>query len=489
MKRILIVDEMPEIITEVYDLLSPIYDISVSNSSLEALVLIRNNRYDLIVMDISLQDMNGFDLLTETRKLQDYKDVPIIISSQILMDEEINKGYFLGANEFMTKPLHKQVLLRRIKDQIELHEKEELPKTEIMETRHMVEDMYRMMENLCEVIENKDYTSSLHIMRLGHYYRLLVNEIKKKKHMFSRLRDINIDDLVMAAKMHDIGKITTPNSILSKPGSLTKYEYETMQNHAYNGYHILNRMSERVANKDMIKYSEEIALSHHEKWNGKGYPRQLKETEIPLIARIMSLVDVYDALTSDRIYKKALNHEQAIEVIRKERGQSFDPEIVDIFIESHEKFLNAYNTYKDMEAQDELSTEINTPSCDEILIVEADPISREIMGSQLRQRGFGVSYSAAGMDAIMMLKNGDRGISCILVDYKMSDFDNYNFIRLVRKVNPNVVAFCVTDENYSQVAKQVKDEGYDGCFIKPLDCELLQYQYNRLKQEREVTAV
>ncbi len=217
--------------------------------------------------------------------------------SQLLMEEEINQGFFLGATEFLTKPYHMQLVLRRIKNIMELAEYTgNTSEIKVSKTDETISNMYRMLENLCEVIENKDYHSGAHIMRSGHYYKLLLKEMLKDKKIKSHFRDVNLDELIMASKMHDIGKIATPDSILNKPGSLTRVEFETMKNHAYNGYNILKRMSKRLEDKQMIQYSEQIALNHHEKWNGKGYPRRLKEDEIPLVARIMAVVDVYDAI-------------------------------------------------------------------------------------------------------------------------------------------------------------------------------------------------
>ncbi len=486
MKRILIVDEIVENMSELYELLAPIYDITLSLSSLEALILIRNEQYDLIMMDMMMPEMDGFELLSEVRKLDNYKFIPILIASQILLEEEINKGFFLGANEFVTKPYHKQLLLRRIKDQLDLASGEATRKISTEDVaENTIQNMYRMMENLCEVIESKDYNSGVHIMRSGHYYKLLINELMRDRHVKSHFRDIDIEELVMASKMHDIGKIATPDNILNKPGNLTKFEFETMKNHAYNGYHILKRMSERLENKEMIRYGEQIALAHHEKWNGKGYPRHLKHEEIPLVARIMSVVDVYDALTSDRIYKKAVSHEQAINIIKKESGESFDPKIVEAFEKSSDKFLNTYNIYKELEESKELEDQNFIPkTTKEILLIEENPINREVMGSQLCQRGFNVTYSAGGMDAIMMLKNKDTKFACVLTDIKMSDFDANDFIQLIRKIDNDIVVFCITNDDYPLNSKRAEELGFDGCFLKPLDCELLLYRFNHIDKEK-----
>ncbi len=490
MKKILIVDDAMENMDEMIELLSPIYDVTFMNSSLEALVMVRNERYDLLMIDITLPEMHGFDLLAEIRKLEPYKDVPIIMVSQILMEEEINQGFFLGATEFLTKPYHMQLVLRRIKNILDLAEYTRSPiETPRNKTDETINNMYRMLENLCEVIESKDYHSGVHIMRSGHYYKLLLNEMMKDKKIKSYFSDVNLDELIMASKMHDIGKIATPDNILNKPGSLTRFEFETMKNHAYNGYHILKRMAKRLEDKQMIEYSEQIALNHHEKWNGKGYPRHLREEEIPLVARIMSVVDVYDALTSDRIYKKAVSHEQAMRIIQKERGQSFDPIVVDAFLNAQDKILNTYNIYREMESDVELDKkEMDKDLGNDILVIEEDPIAREIIRSQLSERGFKASFAAGGMDAIMTLRNSDLTYGCVLTDMNMVDFTVEDFLLLLRKINPDIIVFSMVEDKYNMNAKISDDIGFDGCFLKPLDCELLFYKYHHVMGERQMVA-
>ncbi len=339
------------------------------------------------------------------------------------------------------------------------------------------------------MIESKDYVSGVHIMRSGHYYKILVRELLKNSNIRKNFMDIDIESLVMAAEMHDIGKIATPDSILNKPGSLTRFEFETMKNHSYNGYHILKRMEERQKNNSVLKYGEDIALSHHEKWNGKGYPRRLKDNEIPLAARIMSVVDVYDALTSDKIYKKSVTHEEAMEIIKRERGESFDPEVVDAFLAVQDRIFDTYKAYRDMDSvHHEEGKAKDLENC-HILLVESDPIVREIIGSQLKNHGFRITYSASGMDAIYILKNRDVGISCVITDLEIPDMDAYEFVELLRKTDDEVLAICVTDKDYSLNSIKANRLGFDACFLKPLDCELFLYRFKMMKKKRAKVVV
>lgn len=491
MKKLIIIEKSTANISDLYDLLDPIYDITFCLSSTEGFELIRRNDYDLIMFDILMPQTNGFELLAQIRKLDEYKMTPIILTSDHLEDQYINKGFFLGANEFISRPYQKQLLLRRIKDQLTIADanlQRAIKKQEKSEIT--LNNMYKMLENLCEIIESKDYSSGTHIMRSGHYYKILVHELMKNKKVKNYFDNIQIDELVMASKMHDIGKIATPDHILNKPSSLTRFEFETMKNHSYNGFHILKRMSERIEDKQLLQYSEQIALSHHEKWNGKGYPSHLKHDEIPLVARIMSVVDVYDALTSKRVYKKALTHEQALDVIKKEKGESFDPMVVDAFIESQDKILNTYKIYEDLENQEFHEELTYLPKQNKnILLIESNPISREVMGNQLEYSGFNISFSASGMDAIMMLKNKEKRFDCVLLDIELPDMDAFEFIQLLRKIDSEIVTFCISDENFASVSAKSVELGFDGCFAKPLDCELLLYRFNYIRKNKLIATV
>lgn len=489
MNKIIVVDSSADNMSELYELLDPLYDLTLCLSSLEAISLIRSSHYDLVILDIMLPKMDGFDLVTEIRRLDQYQDVPIIMAGESVDDEEINKGFFLGASEFISKPYNKQLLLRRIKDQLIVSNTFKSHVDKKMMNNDSLSNMYKMLENLCEVIESKDYSSGVHIMRSGHYFKILTHELMRNRKVRDYFGSIDIDDLVMAAKMHDIGKIATPDHILNKPGSLTKFEFETMKNHSYNGYHILRRMSERLDDKEMIQFGEQIALSHHEKWNGKGYPSHLKHEEIPLPARIMAVVDVYDALTSKRVYKKTLTHQTAVNIIAKEKGKSFDPIIVDAFMKAQDQILNTFMIYSEMEENQVDHSKVYSLTKNNILLIESDPITREILGSQLTNSGFSITYSASAMDAIMTLKNKDKNFSAILTDINISDMDSYEFIQLLRNVDQDIIAFCLAEKNYSLISKRAEELGFDGCFMKPLDCDLLLHKYNHIQNQKNYVSL
>lgn len=184
---------------------------------------------------------------------------------------------------------------------------------------------------LVEMVGSKDYITGEHIRRTAEYVKIIANELKEVYH----LNDEYIKNLVFVAPLHDIGKINTPDAILNKPEKLTNEEFQIMQEHTIIGSYIIQKIINKLPNDSTflkaLTMAQDIALSHHEKWNGEGYPNKIKKFEIPLSARIMAVADVFDALTSKRVYKDAFSFDKAYEIIKEESGKSFDPIIVDTF--------------------------------------------------------------------------------------------------------------------------------------------------------------
>lgn len=201
--------------------------------------------------------------------------------------------------------------------------------------------------SLASLSETRDHETGAHIMRTRHYVRTLATQLQKTPFYSSQLTDTYIDMLYKAAPLHDIGKIGVPDAILLKPGKLTSEEFEEIKKHASYGRNVLRDTLEKLGSDPLIKVAEEIAYTHHEKWDGSGYPRGLKGRNIPLSGRLMALADVYDALISKRIYKKASPHHQAKEIIVKGSGTHFDPEIVNAFIRKEHEFVRISWEYAD----------------------------------------------------------------------------------------------------------------------------------------------
>lgn len=193
--------------------------------------------------------------------------------------------------------------------------------------------------------EIRDLHTGQHLDRTAMYVKILVEELRKVPKYSIRLTDEYITDIVKSAPLHDIGKVGVPDSILQKPGKLTDEEFEIIKKHCEHGAYILKTAEKKLDFDSYLTIAIKLVNSHHERWDGKGYPHGLKWEEIPLCARIMSLADVYDALRSERCYKKSISHEESCSIISSESGNAFDPDIVDIFIKSEDKFLKVSENY------------------------------------------------------------------------------------------------------------------------------------------------
>lgn len=215
----------------------------------------------------------------------------------------------------------------------------------------IVESRLATIYSLVKLAEMRDDDTGAHIVRVSKFCKLIAEKLRSSSKYRQLLTDTYIEDLAKAAPLHDIGKVGIPDSILTKPGKLSDDEYEIMKRHTTIGSNTLSEVRKRFPDNNFIIFGSKIALYHHEKWDGTGYPHGLVEEEIPLSARIMAVADVYDALRSKRAYKEPFSHMKSIAIIAESSGKHFDPEIVDVFLacESEIEFIYKYTTYSDFD--------------------------------------------------------------------------------------------------------------------------------------------
>lgn len=197
-----------------------------------------------------------------------------------------------------------------------------------------------MVTGMASLIENRDLETGQHIARTGRFVKLLAERARAEGVYAEQLTDHFIEQMTMLAPLHDIGKILVPDRILQKPGKLTPEEFETMKRHAAEGGKVVREIMDGIADEDSVRFAADIATYHHERWNGTGYPEGRRGEEIPLSARIMAIADVFDALISERCYKRAYPASEAFEIIRSEAGHHFDPQLVRVFLNHKEEFLS-----------------------------------------------------------------------------------------------------------------------------------------------------
>ncbi len=307
----------------------------------EALEHLKYNSVDIIFVDYMMPEMDGISLIQEARYY--YPDIPIIMITAVTSDNSLKlRALESGATDFLSKPLNLPEFSARVQNLKKLRESQLLYKNWADMLQSEVEKAtndislreFETLKVLGSAAEYKDPETGEHILRVAHYSRIIAEELTDDKNLQQQI--------FRAAPLHDIGKIGVPDTILLKPAKLTSAEYEEIKKHSRMGYEIMKN-----AESPYLKTGAKIALTHHEKWNGKGYPQSLSKEDIPLCGRIVAITDVFDALTSLRPYKEPWSFEDAVQLLKSERGQHFDPTVVDAFLSRIDEIRNILNVYSD----------------------------------------------------------------------------------------------------------------------------------------------
>jgi len=348
---ILIVDDIEINRMILREILQDDYRIIEAANGSEALKILYSDNIlpTVVLLDIIMPDIDGFQVL-ERIKLEDKtKNIPVLFITAADSDETESRGLKSGAADYVTKPFNHDVVRARVDNHINLaryrHNLEQLVAKKAAEVTRTYE---QTLEVLATIIEYRNLESGEHIRRTTLLTEVIILKMLEIERYQKVLKSENIQSMIKASALHDIGKIGISDNILLKPGKLTDEEFDVIKTHTTIGGHIIESIASNLPDHDMyLKYAGEICLCHHEKWDGKGYPGGLKGEEIPLSARIISVVDVYDALVSPRCYKKAFPHEMSLEIIMEGRGTQFDPEIVDLIPEISSQIRNIEETQKD----------------------------------------------------------------------------------------------------------------------------------------------
>ncbi|NLX19979.1 MAG: response regulator [Desulfobulbus sp.] len=309
-------------------------DFAYATSGEQALGRIATTQPQLILMDVMMRGMSGFEVAEELGKDEATSSIPIIFLTARTESAAVAKGFTIGGVDYVTKPFKGVELLSRVRTHLELRSYRANLERLVEERTHEAELLKDVIiEAMGELAEYRDPETGNHIQRTRAYVQILARTLAQQGHFSDVLTSDYITLLWKSAPLHDIGKVAIRDSILLKPGRLTEEEFETMKKHTLYGEEVIANLEQMAGQPtSFLNCAKDIAGSHHEKYDGSGYPRGLAGDDIPLAGRIMAVADVYDALISKRVYKDSMNHEQAMTIMLEGKGSHFDPVILDAFL-------------------------------------------------------------------------------------------------------------------------------------------------------------
>ncbi|WP_371377329.1 HD domain-containing phosphohydrolase [Thalassotalea aquiviva] len=335
-QSVLIVDDNPDNIDLLIALLKPFYQLKAALSGEQALKIAQSaHKPDLILLDIMMPKMDGYEVCRKLKADPVTLDIPVIFITAKTEIEDEHKGLSLGAVDFISKPICAPIVLARVKTHLALYDMQrELERQVHQRTEELEHTRLEIVRCLGRAAEYKDNETGLHVIRMSYYAKFIAQQLG--------INDAWVDLLFHAAPMHDVGKIGILDKTLLKPGKLDPQEREEMNRHVEYGVEILGKTE-----SDLLQMAKDICLYHHEKYDGSGYPHQLRGKDIPLSARIVSIADVFDALTSNRPYKKSWSVDDAVLYIEQQAGRHFDPDLIEPFRQCLPQMLNIREKYQD----------------------------------------------------------------------------------------------------------------------------------------------
>jgi len=312
------------------------YRIYASSDGEDAIETAEEFMPDIILLDIIMPGMDGYEVITALQASEKTCHIPVIFITGLDNIQAEEKGLALGAVDYITKPFNSAITKLRVRSNIKLINN---VRTLQERTDKLLRLQNSMTSVLASMVENRDKLTGKHIEQTAAFLKILLEAMVDHGIYAEQMEGWDLDVIVSSSRLHDIGKIAVSDIILNKPGRLTADEYERMKTHAIEGERIITDIiAESGEDEGFLQNAKIFACSHHERWDGTGYPRGLEGTDIPLLGRIMAIPDVYDALVSDRPYKQAFTHERAKEIILEGKGNHFDPLIVDVFLEVGDLF-------------------------------------------------------------------------------------------------------------------------------------------------------
>lgn len=345
-KKVLIVDDNTANLTMGRNLLKNLYKVYTAPSAAEMFLIMEQVLPDLILLDIEMPEMDGYAAISKLKANRLHEDIPVMFLTAKNDETSELLGFGLGAVDYISKPFSMALLQKRIENQFLIAEQKEVIQkhadelTELVQkrTQQVFQLQYAMLNTIASLVEFRDRFTGMHIFHTQSFLEVLIKEAIKREVYVETISQWDLLNLLPSAALHDVGKIAVPDAILNKPGKLTAEEFEIIKTHVTAGVEVVKQVMGSTVEGHYLDHTLNIVAAHHEKWDGTGYPSGLAGTAIPLEGRMMALVDVYEALTSERPYKKAFSHDEAKRIIEEGSGTHFDPIIVDVFLGAEKEF-------------------------------------------------------------------------------------------------------------------------------------------------------
>ncbi|MDR1249625.1 MAG: response regulator [Treponema sp.] len=346
--KLILVDDNPSNLRAGKNVLSNKYEVFTAPSAAKLLEILEVVKPAIILLDIEMPEMNGYEAIKILKSGEETKDIPVIFLTGKTDTEDELEGLELGAIDYIAKPFVPPLLLKRIEVHLLVESQKKTLESQRRELKNFNDNLQNLIDEktktvlelqdailktVANLVESRDDITGGHIERTQRGVGLLIDGLRGHPLFGGEVSEWDLKLLLQSSQLHDVGKIAISDRILQKPGKLDKDEFEEMKKHASFGVQIIERIEAATSASDFLKYAKIFAGTHHEKWDGSGYPNGLAKEKIPLQGRIMALADVYDALVSERPYKKAFSHAEAVKIIHEGKGSQFDPVLTDIFIE------------------------------------------------------------------------------------------------------------------------------------------------------------
>ncbi|MDR0550497.1 MAG: response regulator [Spirochaetaceae bacterium] len=353
---IVMVDDDSAILRAGKNVLSERYAVATFSSAKKLFEFLKTNKPALILLDVMMPEMDGYETIKKLKADENGKNIPVIFLTGKTDAENELEGLGLGAIDYISKPFIPPLLLKRIEVHLLVESQKQTLEQQSRQLQDFNDNLRLMVEEktktvivlqnaiiktVAELVEYWDDITGGHVDRTMRGVEIMIDALKERRLYPADMEGWDIDLLLQSSQMHDVGKIVVNDDILRKPGPLDKAEFDEIKKHTTYGVQVIDKIRAAAPENDFLNYAEIFAATHHERWDGSGYPKGLSGEQIPLLGRIMAFADVYDALVSTRPYKKPFPHEQAVSIIQKGRGTQFDPAITDVFLEVSGRFKTA----------------------------------------------------------------------------------------------------------------------------------------------------